>query len=50
MEDAIHEADAGALVGVLVGELDVNLPEAALEGCCDGAQYVVSCCNTCVCV
>lgn len=32
VEDAVHEADAGALVGVLVGQLDVDLPEAALEG------------------
>lgn len=34
MEDAIHEADAGRLVRVLVWELDVDLPEAAGEGCC----------------
>lgn len=30
---AVHESNAGALVGILVWELDVNFPEAALEGC-----------------
>ena len=31
VEDTVHEANAGALVGVLVGQLDVNLPETTLE-------------------
>ena len=31
---AVDEADAGRLVGVLIRELDVDLPKAALEGCC----------------
>jgi hypothetical protein len=35
VEYAIHESNAGALVGVLVRELDMNFPEAALERCCD---------------
>jgi hypothetical protein len=35
VEYAVHESNAGALVGVLVRELDMNFPEAALEGCCD---------------
>jgi len=33
MEYAVYEAYAGALIGILVGELDVDLPGAALEGC-----------------
>jgi hypothetical protein len=32
VEDAVYEADARALVGVLVWELDVDFPEAAFEG------------------
>lgn len=32
VEDAVHEADARALVGVCIGELDVDLPETAGEG------------------
>ena len=32
VEDAVHETDAGAFVGVLVGELDVDFPETAGEG------------------
>jgi hypothetical protein len=39
MEDAVDEADAGRLVWVLVGELDVDFPEAAEERCC----WVVIC-------
>jgi hypothetical protein len=35
MEYPVHEADAGALVWVLVWELDVDLPETALEGRCE---------------
>ena len=31
MEDAVNKSDAGTLVGVLVGELDVDLPEATFE-------------------
>lgn len=31
MEDAVNEANAGALVGVLIGQLDVDLPEPSLE-------------------
>lgn len=34
VEYAIHEADAGALVGVLVRKLNVDLPKAAGEGGC----------------
>jgi hypothetical protein len=34
VEDAVNEANAGALVRVLIGQLDVDLPESALEGCC----------------
>jgi hypothetical protein len=34
VEDAVYEADAWALVGVLVWELDVDFPEAAFEGGC----------------
>lgn len=42
VENAVHESDAGALVRILVGQLDVDLPESALEGCC-----MVS---TCMCI
>ncbi|CAJ2501671.1 Uu.00g045240.m01.CDS01 [Anthostomella pinea] len=35
VEDAVDEADAWALVWVLVGKLYVDLPEAALEWCFD---------------
>lgn len=31
VEDSVHEADARRLVGVLVGELDVDFPYATLE-------------------
>lgn len=31
VEDAVNEADAGRLVGVGVGQFNVNLPKAALE-------------------
>jgi hypothetical protein len=34
MEDAVNKSDAGTLVGVLVGELDVDLPEATFERRC----------------
>ena len=34
MEDAVNKSDAGTLVGVLVGELDVDLPEATFEWRC----------------
>lgn len=33
VEDAVREAYTGRLVGVGVGELDVDFPEAAFEGC-----------------
>lgn len=32
VEDAVHKADRWALVRILVGKLDMDLPEAALEG------------------
>lgn len=32
VEDAIDESNAGTLVGILVRELDVDLPETAFEG------------------
>lgn len=41
VEDAVHEADAGGFVWVLVGELNVDFPEAALEGCCGFVRFVV---------
>ncbi len=34
MEDAVYEANTGALVRVLIGQLDMYLPESTLEGCC----------------
>lgn len=34
MEDAVHEAYARALVWVLIGYFDVDLPVAASEGGC----------------
>jgi hypothetical protein len=34
MEDSVHEADAGALVRILVWYFDVDLPVAAGEGRC----------------
>lgn len=32
VEDAVDETDAGAFVGVLVGEFNVDFPETAGEG------------------
>ena len=40
VEDAVYEANARALVRVLIGELDVDLPKSTLEGC-----YMVSGCS-----
>lgn len=34
VEDAVYEANARALIRVLVGQLDMNLPESTLEGRC----------------
>lgn len=34
VENPVDEADAWRLVGVLIGELDVNFPDPALEWCC----------------
>jgi len=31
VKDPVHKADAGRFVGILVGQLDVYLPEAALK-------------------
>ena len=31
MEDLVHEADRRTLVGILLGQLDVNTPDTALE-------------------
>jgi hypothetical protein len=33
MKYSVHEANAGALIGILVGELDMDLPKSAGEGC-----------------
>lgn len=33
MEDLVHETDGGRFVGVLVGQLNVDLPLASGEGC-----------------
>jgi len=33
MEDTVYETDARALVGVLIGQLDADFPEATLERC-----------------
>jgi hypothetical protein len=33
VEYPVHEADAGALVRILIWQLHVNLPEATFEGC-----------------
>lgn len=38
MEDPVDKADARALVGVLVWQLDVDLPVSPSEWCCTG-QY-----------
>lgn len=32
MEDAVDETNARRLVGIIVGELDVDFPVAAFEG------------------
>jgi hypothetical protein len=32
---SVHEADAGTLVGILVWQLDVDLPKATLKRCYD---------------
>lgn len=34
VEDSIREPDTRRLVGVLIRYLDVDFPQAALEGCC----------------
>lgn len=34
VEDPVRETDAGRLIGVLFGELDVDFPDAAFEGSC----------------
>jgi hypothetical protein len=34
VEDPVNEADARGLVGVLVWQLDVHLPNSAFEGSC----------------
>jgi len=34
VEDAVHETDARRLVWVLVGQLNVDFPDAAFEGRC----------------
>ena len=39
MEDAVHKTNAGALVRVLIGQLNVDLPESALKW-----RYMVSIC------
>jgi hypothetical protein len=39
VEDAVHKPNAGALVRVLVRQLNVDLPETALEGCCELFQH-----------
>ena len=39
VEDTVHESDRGRLVGVLIGELDVDFPVAALERCCSGRRH-----------
>lgn len=38
VEYPVNEADAGALVWILVWQLDVDLPESAFEWRCNG-QY-----------
>jgi hypothetical protein len=40
VEYPVHEADARALVWVLVWQLDVDLPEAAFEGSCGWSAEV----------
>ena len=42
VEDAIHEADTRRLVRVLVGQLDVDLPNAAFERGCIFSDRQVS--------
>jgi hypothetical protein len=39
VEDAVHKPNARALVRVLIRQLNVDLPETALEGCCDLFQH-----------
>lgn len=36
VKNAINKSDARRFVWVLIGEFDVDLPDAALEGCCEG--------------
>jgi hypothetical protein len=33
VENPVHETDARTLVGILIGQLDVNLPVTASERC-----------------
>lgn len=37
MEYPVHKANAWALIGVLIWQFDVNLPETALEGSYDSS-------------
>jgi hypothetical protein len=41
VEDAVHKPNARALVRVLVRQLNVDLPETALEGCCELFQHEI---------
>lgn len=45
MEDTVHETNAGALVGILVGQLDVDLPKTALERCCIKSAHIKGSCG-----
>ena len=42
MEDAVDEADTWTLVGILIWELDMDLPKAASEGSCSCELVVFS--------
>jgi len=39
MENPVYEADARAFVWILIGEFNVNLPEAAGERCYGAGQW-----------
>lgn len=42
MEDAIHEANTGAFVWILIWEFDVDFPYTAGEGCFGDGEYGIA--------
>lgn len=43
VEYSVDEADTRALVWILVGQLDMDLPETTLKGSCDSSAQLEQC-------